>query len=84
MGLRPGDSTSTEVSERAFEVNNRFVNFDTAYNISKITVVELSGSLDSGVRLQRKFSNGAKRTAAPEAVVLKILIFKLMIFFGFS
>ncbi len=65
MDLLLGDSTSTEVSKRAFEVNNRLVNFDTAYNISKITIEELSGSLDSGVRLQWKFSNGAKPIAAP-------------------
>lgn len=64
-GMRIGDSTTTEVSERAFVANNRFVNVDTAYHLSKITVEERSKSQYSGVRLSWKYANGAKRIAAP-------------------
>ena len=60
-GMRIGSSNTTQVSEVAYVRNNRFVNVDTAHNISKITVKELGPSLYTNVDKQWVFSHGAKK-----------------------
>ncbi len=59
-GMRIGDSKTTQVSEMAYVSNNRFVNVDTAHNISKITVKDLGGNIYSNVNKLWVLSNGAK------------------------
>jgi len=60
-GMRIGDSNTTAVSEVAEVGNNRFVDVDTAYHVSKITVKELTASKYDNVKTEWKFANGGKR-----------------------
>lgn len=60
-GMRIGDSNTTQVSQKAYMSGNRFMNVDTAHNLSKITVVETGPSYYKNVRLQWKHSNGSKK-----------------------
>lgn len=60
-GIRIGDSNITKVSDMAEVGNNRFVDLDTAYHPSKITVKELTKSKFENVRQEWKFANGAQK-----------------------
>jgi len=59
-GMRIGDSKINSVSDRAYVRNNKFIDVDTAHNLSSITVEETGPSKYINVRLRWKHSNGSK------------------------